>query len=52
MHLFTQPVSMQVTQKQYDKDLKEPLKILGYKINKGMCFTHFCTNANNKNNEL
>ena len=30
MPQFTQPVSMQVTQKQYDKDLKEPLEILGY----------------------
>lgn len=31
MAQFTQPVSMQVTQEQYEKDLKEPLKLLGYK---------------------
>ena len=31
-HKFIQPVSMQVTQAQYEKDLKEPLEKLGYSV--------------------
>jgi len=33
---FKQPVSMQVTQEQFERDLKEPLKALGYKMSPGM----------------
>jgi hypothetical protein len=30
--MFTQPVSMKVTEKQFEEDLKQPLINLGYKI--------------------
>ena len=53
---FTQPVSMQVTKEQYEKDLREPLLRMGYKEFNGLYWVddgnYLVTNIDRKNDGI
>ena len=53
---FIQPVSMRVTQEQYERDLREPLLAMGYKESNGLYWVddgnYLVTNIDRKNDGI